>query len=181
MDRQLHGATGTVFRMLNRHDDTNISIYDVTVQAGQHIGVHHHPTHTETRTFINQSRNYSAIFEMDGDTYKFTDRDHIVLTAGDEVRIVWYLRADGLRKIVAMSNVSRRIARRAFVDAQTPLINGLAGAVVLCVASALFGLGWFFFPIIAAGAAYYCWRTIGRRNKHAAIINDFLAGKRERV
>lgn len=120
----------TVDRILGRYDDTVITVIE-------HGGDSTHG-HASGHTSVNSAKTYSVAFEAGGRTYKFTDSDHVILETGDQVKIVWIKREDGLLIVEAMANETRSITRTFTADIRGYVVLAIATAAIafiICIAS----------------------------------------------
>lgn len=85
--------------------------------------MHHH---TETQTFVNTSRKFAMLLEVNGSTLKLVSGDYIAVAIGDEVRAICDVVPGNVLLVLDWWNATRRagfrIIPRPLEAAAAPLI-----------------------------------------------------------
>jgi hypothetical protein len=88
---------GPVSYIIGSHDTTDVSVTQHTTHREEPAMPFAHPddaihrrglTRTEMHTFVNTSREFAMLFEVNGHTLKLSASDYIALAVGDRIRAV---------------------------------------------------------------------------------------------
>lgn len=109
---------GTVNRILGAHQTTDVQITERTTTVGQPSAstakpfFRDEPARTETHTFVNTSREFAMLIEVEGYTLKLISGDYIAVALGDKVRAICEVVTDAPLLVLDWSNVTRQIRFR---------------------------------------------------------------------
>ena len=141
---------GTVDRILASHHTIDVEITEHTVPTHQPAALtekpffRDEPARTETHTFVNTSREFAMLIEVEGYTLKLISDDYIAVALDDKVRAICEVVTDAPLLVSDWSNITRQIR---FRNVPTPL-TAAAPALLLAI---LFVL-----------AAFVCLHTFSR-------------------
>lgn len=181
---------GTVDRILGSHQTTDVKFTEQTTTTHPPVtfderyplipDMHHH---TETHTFVNTSREFAMLLEVNGSTLKLVSDDYIAVAIGDEVRAICGVVPGNALLVLDWWNVTRRIHFRIIpkpLEAATPPLI-MAFVLTLLGLSCLYtfdryaseeaawcGLA----AVVLAGlVGLYGWRTADRNKRMNATID----------
>jgi hypothetical protein len=130
---------GKVDHIIGSHDTTDVNITeqitthpdDGPYSADPFDQRRHGFTRTETHTFVNTSREFAMLFEVNGHTLKLASADYIALATGDSVRAVCERVPDCPLLVLDWSNRTRGIRWRALPSPLAGAASEIGGSLVL--------------------------------------------------
>lgn len=133
---------GPVTRILGSHDTTDISITEhTTTRHDPHPGfdpnaphLHSGHTRTETHTFVNTTREFVMLLEVEGRTLKLASNDYLAVAVGDTVRAICEPNPNGPLIVLDWHNVTRDIRFRTLPSPLAGVTAEIACSVVLLAA-----------------------------------------------
>lgn len=137
---------GPVSYIIGFHDTTDVSVTQHTTHRADPAVPISHPgdtihrtglTRAETHTFVNTSREFAMLFEVNGHTLKLCASDYIALAVGDRVRAVCEPIPDCPMLVRDWHNQTRGIRLR---DLPTPLAS-VATEICFSLILIVIGLG----------------------------------------
>lgn len=173
---------GTVDRILGSHQTTDVRITEETTMSMHQSSSAHGHHHSETHTFVNTSREFAMLIEVQGHTLKLISDDYIAVTIGDEVQAICEVVPDAAMRVLDWSNVTRKIRFRtisspllaAAVPVALTIFFGLAGMIFLYAFAryAIEDMEWWTLVALAVSGLSACFalRIADRRARiHAAL------------
>jgi len=126
---------GTVDRVIGSHQTTDVRITEETTMAMHQSSSAHGHHHSETHTFVNTSREFAMLIEVQGHTLTLVSDEYIAVAIGGEVQAICEVVPDAAMRVLDWSNATRKIRFRtissplmaAVVPVGLTIFFGLAG------------------------------------------------------
>lgn len=93
---------GEITLLIGRHDTTDVHVSGHSSSAGDNS--------SHVHVFVNSSRQFAVLFELDGKTVKLCSGDHIAIAQGDKMSVIVRQEANGLWYALDAVNLSRGIS-----------------------------------------------------------------------
>lgn len=93
---------GEITLVIGQHQTTDVHVSGSSSAAGGHS--------SHTHVFVNSSRQFAVLFELDGKTVKLCSGDHIAVAQGDKMSVIARQEANGLWFALDAVNLSRGIS-----------------------------------------------------------------------
>ena len=103
---------GTVDRVIGSHQTTDVRITEETTMAMHQSSSAHGHHHSETHTFVNTSREFAMLIEVQGHTLTLVSDEYIAVAIGGEVQAICEVVPDAAMRVLDWSNATRKIRFR---------------------------------------------------------------------